>query len=104
MEPGLGAAFLSKFAVLPIARGEGLGQDLWWALSRENPSFYWRSRSDNPINGWYTTVCDGVHKGREWNVYWRGIGSVQIPNLIADAIARPADFEATENRLIPPTP
>lgn len=96
MEPGLGAAFLSKFAVLPVARGEGLGQDLWWALSRETPSFYWRSRADNPINGWYTTVCDGVHKGRAWNVYWRGVESAQIPELIADAIARPADFEAPE--------
>jgi len=93
MEPGHSVPFLSKFAVLPVARGEGLGQDLWWALTREHTAFYWRSRADNPINGWYTTVCDGMHRGPEWHVYWRGIGSGDVPRLVSDAIARPADFE-----------
>ncbi len=93
METGHSVPFLSKIAVLPVARGEGLGQDLWWALTREHTAFYWRSRADNPINGWYTTVCDGMHRGPEWHVYWRGIGSGDVPRLVSDAIARPADFE-----------
>ncbi|HSC86867.1 MAG TPA: hypothetical protein VLC09_06330 [Polyangiaceae bacterium] len=94
LEPGSGAAFLSKFAVLPVARGEGLGQDLWWAMSREHPAFYWRSRADNPINGWYTSVCDGLHRGPHWHVYWRGVSSQDVPRLVEDATARPADFGA----------
>ncbi len=93
LEPGSGASFLSKFAVLPVARGEGLGQDLWWALSREHAAVYWRSRADNPINGWYTTVCDGMHKGAVWHVYWRGVTPADVPRLIEDATARPPDFE-----------
>lgn len=101
LEGGLGpqdapssAAFLSKFAVLPVARGEGLGQDLWWALVRENPSFYWRSRANNPINGWYASVCDGMHKGARWHVYWRGVAASEIPRLVEDAIGREEDFAA----------
>lgn len=93
LEPGLGsAAYLSKFAVQPVARGEGLGQDLWWALARENPRVYWRSRSDNPINGWYGSVCDGMQRTRGWNVYWRGAEAKDIPLWIEDALGRPEDL------------
>lgn len=98
IEPGLGAAgaarcvFLGKFAVQPVARGEGIGQDLWWALVREHPSVYWRSRPDNPINPWYQTVCDGMHRGRRWHVYWRGVETTLLPAVIQDAEARVEDF------------
>lgn len=92
LEPGRGAAFLSKFAVLPIAQGEGLGQDLWWALSRDTPAVYWRARVSNPINAWYRTVCDGMHRADEWIVYWRGVSAECLPGLIEDALARPEDF------------
>lgn len=92
LEEGAGAAFLSKFAVLPVARGEGLGQDLWWSLAKADPSFYWRSRANNPINAWYAAVADGMHKTALWHVYWRGIDAAMLPMLIADAVARPEDF------------
>ncbi len=92
LEPGRDAAFLSKFAVLPIAQGEGLGQDLWWALSKDYPAVYFRARVSNPINAWYRTVCDGMHRAGEWIVYWRGVPSERLPELIADALSRPEDF------------
>jgi hypothetical protein len=87
-----GVAFLSKFAVLPVARGEGLGQDLWRSLCKGTPSLYWRSRPENPINTWYATVCDGMHRAGIWNVYWRGVPADQLSDLIRDAISRPEDF------------
>src|SRR5690606_35976855 len=93
VEEGHGAAFLSKFAVLPVARGEGLGQDLWWSLSRRSPELYWRSRPSNAINAWYVNVADGVHKTDRWHVYWRGVGVDRLPALIEDALRRPEDFE-----------
>jgi bifunctional N-acetylglutamate synthase/kinase len=93
VESGLGeSAYLTKFAVLPVARGEGLGQDLWWSVARSYPSFYWRSRSDNPINAWYATVCDGMHRTERWNVYYRGVTPERVPAIIADAITRPEDL------------
>ncbi len=93
LEPGVSGAFLSKFAVQPVARGEGLGQDLWWSLVRDNPAVYWRSRPDNPVNPWYATVCGGMQRGERWNVYWRGIPAETLASVIFDASQRPEDFD-----------
>ena len=86
------APYLSKFAVLPEAQGEGIGRDLWEALSRDYPALFWRARSDNPIASWYASVCDGMIRRSAWNVYWRGVQPAAIPELIADAESRPNDF------------
>lgn len=96
VEPGTHAAFLSKFAVLPVARGEGLGQDLWWSLSKATPSLYLRAKAENPINSWYRSVCDGMHRSGRWIVYWRGVDADRVPELVADATGRPEDFEPTQ--------
>ena len=48
VHPGHGAPYLSKFAVEPLAQGEGVGRDLWQALSRDFPQLYWRTRIGNP--------------------------------------------------------
>lgn len=93
VESGQHASFLSKFAVLPVARGEGLGQDLWWSLSTLTPSLYWRSRADNPINSWYRNICEGMHRAGKWIVFWRGVPAERVPDLVADAISRPEDFD-----------
>ncbi|MEP7053521.1 MAG: hypothetical protein ABJB12_24365 [Pseudomonadota bacterium] len=87
--------YLSKFAVEPEAQGEGMGRDLWEAISRDYPSLYWRGRADNPIASWYATVCDGMVRMPEWNVYWRGIDTRAIPDIIEAARAHPADFAAS---------
>jgi NAT, N-acetyltransferase, of N-acetylglutamate synthase len=86
--------YLSKFAVEPEAQGEGMGRDLWTAISRDYPALYWRGRAENPIASWYATVCDGMVRLPEWNVYWRGIETRQIPDVIEAARAHPADFTA----------
>lgn len=84
--------YLSKFAVEPEAQGEGMGRDLWQAISRDYPALYWRGRADNPIASWYASVCDGMVRLPEWNVYWRGIETSQIPEVIEAARSHPADF------------
>lgn len=84
--------YLSKFAVEPEAQGEGMGRDLWQAISRDYPALYWRGRADNPIASWYASVCDGMMRLPEWNVYWRGIDTLKIPEVIEAARAHPADF------------
>jgi len=84
--------YLSKFAVEPEAQGEGMGRDLWQAISRDYPALYWRGRPDNPIASWYASVCDGMVRLPEWNVYWRGIETQKIPEVIEAARAHPADF------------
>ncbi len=94
LEPGAcGGSYLSKLAVLPVARGEGLGQDLWWELSKAHRAVYLRARPNNPITAWYATVCDGMQRARAWNVYWKGIDPKLLPCIIEDALAREEDFE-----------
>jgi len=94
LEPGVrDVTYLSKFAVLPFARGEGLGQDLWWEMRKDTPQLYWRARPDNPINGFYLSACDGVHKTADWHVYYCGVAPSVIPELIADALSRSADLK-----------
>ncbi len=91
---GTPVPYLSKFAVEPEAQGEGMGRDLWTAISRDYPALYWRGRAENPIASWYATVCDGMVRLPEWNVYWRGIETRQIPDVIDAARSHPADFTA----------
>ena len=86
--------YLSKFAVGSEARGEGLAQELWDEVCKNNPSFFWRSRKGNPINQWYDRHADGRHTAGDWVVFWRGMDATSIPGLISFCSARPADFIA----------
>ncbi len=87
-------SYLSKFAVDVAARGEGLGSDLWKALTRDHPRLVWRSRPNNPITPWYAQVCDGVSKARDWYVFWRGLDAEELPNAIHFALSAPVDFDS----------
>jgi acetylglutamate kinase len=84
--------FLSKFAVEPVARGEGIGQDLWRAMLKDCTSLFWRARASNPIREWYMSVCDGFAHSGEWSVYWRGVRTPDIPAVIEHALGLPRDF------------
>jgi GNAT superfamily N-acetyltransferase len=90
------APYLSKFAVLPEAQGEGIGRDIWEVMIRQHARFYWRSRADNPIASWYVSVCDGMIRRPAWQVYFRGLPVEQIADAVAQAEARPLDFPAPE--------
>ena len=84
--------YLSKFAVDRAAQGEGIGSDLWSVLIRDYPSFFWRSRPDNPITPWYAKQCDGLVRFPEWHVFWRGLAPSRIEAAIEYSRALPSDF------------
>ncbi|HEY6078295.1 MAG TPA: hypothetical protein VIW29_05800 [Polyangiaceae bacterium] len=86
------APYLSKFAVQPEAQGEGIGRDIWEVLTRHHAQLYWRSRAENPIASWYLSVCDGMVRRPEWQVYFRGLPVELIPEAVAHAEARGRDF------------
>jgi hypothetical protein len=77
VETPLGA-YLTKFAVLAEAQGEGIARDLWDAFAAETPVVFWRARRSNPISEWYQKLCDGLVRVPGWTVYWKGLplGSV----------------------------
>ncbi|MEZ4368845.1 MAG: hypothetical protein R2939_21585 [Kofleriaceae bacterium] len=88
--------YLSKFAVTTMARGEGVGRDLWRALIAAYPKLFWRSRADNPITSWYREQCDGLQRltaaGSPWVVLWRGLPPTELAAAIAHCLATPPDF------------
>jgi hypothetical protein len=96
------APYLSKFAVQPEAQGEGIGRDIWEMLIRHHAELYWRSRADNPIASWYVSVCDGMVRRSAWQVYFRGLPVELIPEAVAQAEARGADFATPQSPLLAP--
>ncbi|WP_417498197.1 acetylglutamate kinase [Maricaulis sp.] len=84
--------YLDKFAVLDDARGEGLGRTVWNRLVEYAPRLIWRSRTSNPVNGFYFDECDGAIRREEWTVFWRGED------------IRPADIDGVVTRIFGLTP
>ncbi len=84
--------YLSKFLVSVQARGEGLANELWEEIVKDNQPLFWRARPGNPINSWYERRAGGWHDTPEWRVFWRKVDWRLIPDLIHYALERPDDF------------
>ncbi len=85
-------SLLSKFAVDEIARGEGIGREIWDKMKQEFPSIFWRAKKNNPINKWYHKECDGLIKQDEWNIYWIGLPFKNIEKVVTFLNKLPPDF------------
>tara|TARA_Y100001001_G_scaffold156499_1_gene173458 strand:+ start:8005 stop:9357 length:1353 start_codon:yes stop_codon:yes gene_type:complete len=86
--------YLDKFAVLDEARGEGLGGAVWRRLIEYAPKLYWRSRSNNPVNEFYFSTCQGAVKSGPWTVFWRGEDDLtKIPARVERIAGLPATLE-----------
>lgn len=92
LEPHAAGAYLSKFAVGREARGEGLALELWGEVSRRHPSLFWRSARTNRFNSWYLRQADGSHAAERWQIFWRGVATESISEIIGYCCARPEDF------------
>ncbi len=95
---GLGqAVYMDKFAVTREAQGEGIGAALWRQIRREAPRLYWRSRADNPINGWYLQQASQVIRGGQWLAFCYGdMAADSAADCLNDALARPACWQPQE--------
>ncbi len=86
--------YLDKFAVLEDARGEGLARTVWRQFTKENPRFYWRSRTANGFNAFYNEVSTGCIKTGPWTVYWIGDDDWARLQRIVERVAQlPPSFE-----------
>ncbi|MBC8205729.1 MAG: hypothetical protein ISR85_05155 [Kiritimatiellales bacterium] len=84
--------YLSKFAVGPEARGEGLAQELWAEVCKKHDAFFWRSRVGNSVNQWYDRQADGYYTSGDWQIFWRCMSAASLPGLIAFCENRAPDF------------
>ena len=88
-----GVPYLDKFAVTNEAQGEGIGGSIWQRMVRETPKLFWRSRANNPVNGWYAQKADGLYKTNKWWVFWTGMSDFsEIQGSVERALQMPATF------------
>jgi acetylglutamate kinase len=85
-------SYLTKFAVTREAQGEGIGQDLWNAVTTDHPTLIWRARRDNPVRAWYERQAHGRFETDTWTVYARGLRAGQMGAAVEFAAAQPVDF------------
>ncbi len=84
--------YLSKYAVGREARGEGLALELWRAVCADQGPLFWRSNRTNPFNTWYQQQADGYHLAGKWQIFWRGIPTASISDVIEYCCTRDEDF------------
>ena len=70
--------YMDKFGVIPNAKGEGLGAGIWHEMRKTYPEVFWRSRASNPINKFYSSICEGCQKNSDWHVFWIGISDYTL--------------------------
>jgi len=85
-------AYLTKFAVGTEARGLGIGRDLWHEITKNHKKIFWRSDPNKFISHWYVKQCDGMHRTKDWTVFWKGIGESEITDAIDFALKQKIDF------------
>lgn len=73
---------LSKFAVDEIARGEGVGREIWDKMKEIYPQVFWRARRKNSISNWYMKEADGMIRNGEWIYFWIGEAPEKIPAIL----------------------
>lgn len=84
--------YLTKFAVTQQAQGEGLGRDLWRAMSEDYPRVIWRARNNNPINPWYEQLCDTRVRTEGWTVFLKGVAVNDLQEAVRYVLDQPVDF------------
>ena len=84
--------YLSKFAVTPVVRGDGVAKLMWETLCDTHPSFFWRARAGNPFSDWYMRRSDGYEQDDHWSVFWHGLALEETKEVVAYAQTRPSDF------------
>ncbi|PKA15562.1 acetylglutamate kinase [Leptospira haakeii] len=88
--------FLSKFAVNEIARGEGVGRDIWDEMLKKAPVLFWRARAENTISKWYAKECSGLQKEGIWIYFWIGLQEKEIPAVCDFLRNLPEDLESKQ--------
>jgi acetylglutamate kinase len=83
---------LSKFAVDEIARGEGIGREIWDKMKNESKAIFWRANKHNPINKWYFKECEGMIKTEKWNIFWIGLHPNKVQLVVEYLSKLPGDF------------
>ena len=84
--------YLSKFAVAPAMRGDGIAKLMWEHLCEGYPAFFWRAHRENPFSAWYMRRSEDWCEQGEWCVFWHGLTQDEAEVATEYAVHRPIDF------------
>ncbi|KNC83228.1 hypothetical protein, variant 1 [Sphaeroforma arctica JP610] len=89
-----GIPYLDKIAVQQGSQGDQLGEQIWQALTKGEPSLFWRSRSSNSANNWYYDRAHGAIKDQKspWTVFWYNVDTDKIMECVKKAIGLKPTF------------
>lgn len=84
-----GTPYLDKLAVSPQLQGRGVGESLWYCVTRDFPRIVWRSHVNNRYATWYHRHADIMKRSGEWILFGRGIDFAKLEELEQELVAVP---------------
>lgn len=84
-----GTPYLDKLAVSPQLQGRGVGESLWYCITKDYPKLAWRSHVNNRYATWYHRHADIMKRSGEWILFGRGIDFAKLEALEQELVAMP---------------
>ncbi|HYH36183.1 MAG TPA: hypothetical protein VD706_01655 [Candidatus Saccharimonadales bacterium] len=85
-----GTPYLDKLAVSPQLQGRGIGQNLWYRITKDYPAIVWRSHVDNRYATWYHRHADIMKRSGEWILFGRDVDFTRLEALEEELVNIPA--------------
>jgi acetylglutamate kinase len=84
-----GTPYLDKLAVSPEVQGRGVGESLWYCVTKDYPKIVWRSHINNRYATWYHRHADIMKRNGEWILFGRGIDFAELEALQDELVSVP---------------
>jgi acetylglutamate kinase len=85
-----GTAYLDKLAVSPQLQGRGIGESLWYRVTRDFPVILWRSHVTNRYATWYHRHADIMKRHGEWILFAHGVDFEKLEATAQELVDIPA--------------
>jgi acetylglutamate kinase len=85
-----GTPYLDKLAVSPQLQGRGVGESLWYRITKDYPELVWRSHVNNRYATWYHRHADVMKRQGEWILFGRGVEFPRLESLEQEIVHIPA--------------
>lgn len=84
-----GMPYLDKLAVSPQLQGRGVGESLWYRITKDYPAIVWRSHVNNRYSTWYHRHADVMKREGEWILFGRGVDFTKLEALKQELVDIP---------------
>lgn len=84
-----GTPYLDKLAVSPQLQGRGVGESLWYRITKDYPALVWRSHVNNRYSTWYHRHADVMKREGEWILFGRGVDFERLEALDEELVNIP---------------